>query len=345
MNPATIESVSQQAGVSKTTVSRYLNGKFEHMSAKTKARIKETIEALDYQPNLIARSLKLKKTGLIGVIVPDIINPVTVNLVKGVIDHCTQEGYQVVIASSDEQSDKEKEYVLSMLNRKVEGLIVNIADYNNYDLLKTLTERGEKIVLADRTICDSILDMVTTDNYNMTRTVVKALYEKGYEAVGFFSPELLKSNVRLTRYNAFLDESAGKLAYLLHNENEYKKAIQDFLSKTQGKKAAIFASTPMSLLNVVSGIHELNLKTPEDIGICGYDNLPWTKLVGGGISVVEQPLYEVGWESAKILIDRIKNGIDNPVKYVELKSKLILRNSTGDNVTVNQSWKEIIKND
>ncbi|MCL2216596.1 MAG: LacI family transcriptional regulator [Defluviitaleaceae bacterium] len=331
--PTTIEIVSQRAGVSKTTVSRYLNGKYEHMSEKTKQRVKDIIEELDYQPNFIARSLKSKKTGLIGVIVSDITNPMSVNLVKGVIDHCIQEGYQVVTASSDEQVSKEKEYVLSMLNRQVEGLVVNIVDYNDYELLKSLAERGEKIVLADRTICESHLDMVTTDNYDMTRTAIKAMYDQGFDIVGFFSSSLLKSNVRLTRYNAFLDESskyvpASKdLAYLLNNEAEYEPSLRDFLAKSRGKKAAIFASTPMALLNLVSAAHELGLQIPQDLGICGYDNLPWTKLMG--LSVVEQPFYEVGLESAKILIDRIKNGLpEGKPKYVELKSNLVLRSST-----------------
>jgi LacI family kdg operon repressor len=303
------------------------------MSEKTKERIKNVIEELDYRPNFIARSLKSKKTGLIGVIMSDITNPVSINLVKGVIDHCTKEGYQVVTASSNEDTVREKEYVLSMVDRQVEGLIVNIVDYQDYDLLKSLSERGIKIVLADRTVCDSHFDMVTTDNYDMTRATIKAMYERGFNTVGFFSSSLLKSNVRLSRYNAFLDESVNhvpkpdELVYLL-NDDEYKQSLDEFIQNSEGQRSAIFASTPMALLNVVSAMQELNMRIPEDLGVCGYDNLPWTKLVDGGITVVEQPFYEVGVESAKILIGKIRNGEGDSPKYVELKSKLILRNST-----------------
>jgi len=340
MDNATISIVSERAGVSKTTISRYLNGKYEHMSEKTKLRIKDIIEELDYRPNIVARSLKSKKTGLIGVIVSDITNPVTINLVKGIIDHCTKEGYQVLTASSDEKTTKEKEYILSMVDRQVEGLIVNIVDFNDYDLLESLTSKGVKIVLADRTISAPFLDMVTTDNYTMTRKAIRALYDKGFGIVGLFSSDLLKSNVRLARYNAFLEESLEyvqnphNLVYLFRGEkiDEYKCALKQFLAlaeQNKKQKPAIFASTPMALLNLLSASQELDLCVPKDLGICGYDNLHWTQLVGGGISVIEQPFYDVGVESAKILIGRVREDfLDNNPAYVELKSRLIFRNST-----------------
>jgi len=348
-NNITIDTVSEKAGVSKTTVSRYLNEKYEHMSEETKLRIKNVIEELEYRPNIVARNLKSKKTGLIGVILSDVANPVAVHLIKGVIDHCTQEGYQVVTASSDEKSSKEKEYILSMVDRQVEGLIVNTVDYNDYSLLKSLKSKGVSIVLADRTINENSLDMVTTDNYAITRTTIKTLYNMGFDVVALFSSNLLKSNVRLLRYNAFLDESKTyvpnpeKLAYILHEDvegqHQYKCALDDFVQKNIGKKMAVFASTPMALLNVLNAAHELKLIIPRDLGVCGYDNLNWTKLISGGISVVEQPFYEVGVESAKILIQRIRGEISETAKYIELKSRLILRNSTNMENMTNMIYK------
>ena len=332
----TIDYVSQLAGVSKTTVSRYLNQKYEHMSEKTKNKIKRVIDELEYRPSLIARNLKFQKTGLIGVIVSDVANPVTVFLIKGIIDHCTKEGYQVITASSDEKTDKEKEYALSMVDRQVEGLIVSIVDYNEYGVFETLKEKGMKIVLADRAINRPILDVVTTDNYKMTKIAIKSLYQMGFEVVALFSSDLLRSTVRLDRYNAFLNQSKShvpspnQLAYVFSEdrEEEYVKALADFIAKYPGRKIAAFASTPMALLNLIGAAYALSLSIPEDVGVCGYDNLHWTKLISGGISVVEQPFYEVGVESAKMLIQRIRGKAEDAPKYIELKSKLILRNST-----------------
>jgi len=332
----TIDVVSQMAGVSKTTVSRYLNQKYEHMSEKTKTKIKNVIEELDFRPNLIARNLKSQKTNLIGVIVSDITNPVTVRLIKGVIDQCTMEGYQVIIASSDEDVSKEKEYIYSMVDRQVEGLVINVVNYNELGALENLGEKGVKIVLADRTANKPIFDMVTTDNYEMTKDVINSLYNMGFEVVALFSSDLLRSNVRLARYSGFLNQSAAHvpapedLTYVFSedSEEEYKNALADFVDKHKGRRVAVFAATPMALLYVLGAANELGLQIPGDIGVCGYDNLHWTKLIGGGISVVEQPFYEVGVESAKMLMQRIRGEADNGPRYIELKSKLILRNST-----------------
>jgi len=332
----TIGKVSEVAGVSKTTVSRYINGMYEHMSEKTKNRIKAVIEELDYRPNSIARSLKSQKTGLIGVIVSDVTNPVMVQLIKGIIDYSTQEGYQVVTACSDEKPVKEREYILSMMDRQVEGLIVIIADFNEYNLLEDLKNKGTNIVLADRTIKKPVFDMVTTDNYAMTKHAIKAMYDMGFEAVGLFSSNLLRSTVRLARYNAFLTQSKehiqnpDELVYILQDslDEGFKSSLADFMHKCAGKRVAAFATTPMAMLNLLGAAYELGLHIPDDLGVCGYDNLHWSRLISGGISVIEQPFYEVGVESAKILIKRIREEIDDGPQYIELSSKLILRNST-----------------
>ena len=340
----TIDDVSKIAGVSKTTVSRYLNGKFEHMSDKTKDKVRKAIEELNFRPNLTARTLKSQKTNLIGVIVSDITNPVTIHLIKGVIDECAKEGYQVITACSDEDTEKEKEYAQAMIDRQVEGLVVGIVDYNEFSHLEQLKEMGAKIVLADRTIARPVLDMVTTDNYEMTKDAIKTLYGLGFERLALFSPDLLKSNVRFERYNAFLNQSKAfvddpnELVYRLSCPEDYVNALQDFVSSSGTKRIAAFALTPMALLNLLGAVHEMGLSIPNDIGICGYDNLPWTNLISGGISVVEQPFYEVGAESARLLIKRINGQEDNGPQYVVLKSKLVLRSSTRIKSTGGQKW-------
>jgi len=334
----TIDIVSKKAGVSKTTVSRYLNGKFEHMSKKTRDRIKGVIEELNYRPNAVARSLKSKRSGLIGVIVSDISNPISVSLIKGVIDYCTTEGFQVLTASSDECKKKEREYLLSMVDRQVEGIVVNVVDFKGSETLDSLMSQGVNIVLADRIVESGLFDTVTTDNYDATRSAIKFLYNEGFEVVGYFSSDLLLSSVRKIRLKAFMDESIDhgsdpeRLVYILpdDNEEECQRALVEFILQNRGKHLAVFASTPMALLSLLGAAQSLNLRVPRELGICGYDNLGWTKLIDGGISVVEQPFYDVGKESAKILINRIRNGMpeDEDKMYVELKSTLILRNST-----------------
>lgn len=333
----TINIVSEKANVSKTTISRYLNGKFDHMSEETRQRIKEVIEELEYRPNVIAQNLKSKKTGLIGVIVSDITNPFVSILIKGIIDVCTKEGYQVITASSDENVEKEISYIRSMVDRQVEGLIINTTG-DNESFLKDLKQKNIKMILADRPMKQCILDTVTTNNYDMTTEAVKVLYQSGFDKVAFFSNKLSNSNVRLVRYNAFIEESKKyikepeSLAYILNNNKdnlEYKQALIDLSYKNKNKKVVAFAVNGVVMLSLLNACKDLNIQIPNDLGVCGYDDLAWTKLVGNGISVVSQPSYDVGVKSAQILIGRIRNEIhQSSPMYVELASKLILRGST-----------------
>jgi LacI family kdg operon repressor len=327
--------VSERAGVSKTTISRYLNGRFEHMSEATRARIEAVVAEMGYRPNAVARSLKLKRTGLIGVIVPDVANPITVQLIKGVIDTCAAHGYQAVTACSGEEVKNEREYIFSMVDRQVEGLIVAPVDGTDCAHLPQLAGQGVKIVLADRGISKpeaaAVLDSVTTDNFAMTERTIGGLYDAGFSRVGLFSSDLLTSTVRRARHDAYIAQceahGAEPFVYLFpgDEQRDYGDALRDFLGKTAGEHAAVFAITPMSLLNLVGAAQEMGVAFPQQLGICGYDNLPWTRLLG--ITVVEQPFYEVGAESARILLSRI-DGEDCAPRHVELNSTLIVRKST-----------------
>jgi len=326
----TIADVSKVAGVSKTTISRYLNGKYQYMSLETKERIEQVIEDLNYRPNFLARNLKSKKSGLIGVIVSDIKNYVMPLLIEGIMSHFIPLGYQVIVSSSGENPKKEVEYVNSMIDRQVEGLIVNTSGSND-NFLKSQTI---PLVLADRTIIGNSIGTVTTNNNEITKETTKMLYEKGFTKVALFLKDVTKSDVRNKRYKAFLEEAQNKGLHSEHifsleeGAESYKKELLSLLNKKSVcEKLAIFAAEPVSLLHLLEAMQELNLEAPRDLGILGYDDLVWTRLIWGGISVVSQPFYEVGRESAKLLLDKI-NDEKNIVDYQELKSKLILRNST-----------------
>jgi len=334
----TIDFVSKKAGVSKTTVSRFLNGKFEHMSAKTREKVRKVIEDLDYTPNNAVRHIKPKQKGLIGVVVPDMTSPVYADFFKGVRHECESRGYQVVIASSEDNVEKESKTIQSLVDNNIGGLIVDIVDSDKHDKLSELTLQGVHVVLANSSIRSRNFDVVTTDNYNATRNAIKTLYDIGFEVVGYFSSDLQTSKTRLVRYNAFLDESEDRIlepksqAYFLpdNDDDDCKRALIEFILQNRGKHLAAFAATQPAFLSLMEAAQDLNLRIPRELGVCGFDNLYWTRLVEGGISVVEQPLYEVGQKSADILISRIESGIKEGEarQFVELKSKLIQRNTT-----------------
>lgn len=330
----TIDMVASKSEVSKTTISRFLNGKYEYMSEETKKRIQHVVDELNYRPNNFARSLKSNKSGLIGVVVADITSPFSSILVKGIGDFCNERGYQIITTNTDEDPSKEREYLESLVGGEmVEGLIVNTTGKND-DLLSQLGSQGTPIVLADRAMEHLEFDTITNNNYGMTRDTLNHMTESGFEKVAFFTQAMGANSSRRIRHEAYLDfyeYEPGDAPYVYeidtNNARAVIESIQAFIGQTQGRTRAIFAVNGVVLLAVVRGIVELGLKMPDDIGVCGYDDWEWATLVPPGISAIEQPSYQVGLEAAKRVIARIK-GSKAKAKVIELPSKLHVRGST-----------------
>ena len=172
---ATIKEVAEKAKVSKTTISRYLNGKYEYMSVETKERIEKVIDELNYRPSNIARSLKAKNSNVIGCIIADIGSPFSSIVVKGINDVCNKAGYHVLFANTDNDPENEIKSIQSLMDNKVDGLIINTAGHNDEYLLE-LKKNGLNIVLADRCLEDrKLMDTVATDNYDATYRCIEFL--------------------------------------------------------------------------------------------------------------------------------------------------------------------------
>lgn len=155
----TIVDVAELAGVSKTTISRYLNGKYEYMSEQSRARIAEVIEELGYRPSLLARSLKSQYRYVLGVVAADITDPYCAKLLKGIAERCSQCGYRILFGDSAGDSSKEQEYIQDMLDQSVDGILLDPIDRKTA-LLWELGDNEGKLVVMDRTdSAESIVEM------------------------------------------------------------------------------------------------------------------------------------------------------------------------------------------
>lgn len=200
----TINDIATQAGTSKTTVSFYLNGKFDKMSPDTRRRIEQVINETKYSPSIMARSLKSKKSNLIGVVVADITNPFSNIIVKGIDDIAIKEGYQILVGSSNFEYTNEKKYIDRMLDMGVDGFIIQpTLKFNK--LINKIQDRGKKLVFLDSVIKDFKGRWVKTNNYDITSEATKTLFNEGYEEFIFVTedPELLMA--RMERKNGFED--------------------------------------------------------------------------------------------------------------------------------------------
>ena len=330
----TIVDVAERAGVSKTTISRYLNGKFEFMSAESRNKIAQVIEELNYRPNNLARSLKSKKSRIIGVVVSDISSPFSSILLKGISDCCDRYGYGVMITSTDDDPRKEREYILSMIDQRVEGLIINTTGENNA-FLESMAKSGIPIILADRPIESKSFDIVRTADMDITIEAIEYLKKCGYTRVGFFSEPLKKNGTRNWRYNAYEKACLDVLeiepqAYIIEvKQEEYvENLVKQFLETNGAEKKAIYTANGVTMLHVVKALQRMQLKFPEDIGIFGFDNWDWTELVDRGITVISQPSYKVGKECVKRLMFRLHRNKNAATRLIELDCQLVIRNST-----------------
>lgn len=333
----TIKMVASAADVSTTTISRYLNQKYEYMSEETRKRIEKTISELGYRPSSIARSLKSKRTGLIGMVVADITSTYSSVLVKAINDVCQASDYQLIVSNSDSNMAREREYINSLIDRQVEGLVINTVN-GNKEFLREVAETGIPMVAVDRTLDEPIIDMVTTDNEKATQEMVSHAYAAGFDRVVFFTKRMNNSS-RLRRYDAFMEisktylDNTDNLVYLVDKEEEttggYQRALEQCLLEHQGLKLCIFTVNGVVMTNMLREISAKGMKIPEDIGICGYDDKDFTEIIGTGISAIATPSYEMGYEAGKLLVKRIHSGkaVTDP-KYIELPSILKFRGST-----------------
>lgn len=330
----TIVDVAEKAGVSKTTISRYLNGKFEFMSAESRDKIAQVIKELNYRPNNLARSLKSQRSRIIGVVVSDIGSPFASILLKGISDCCDRYGYGVMITSTDDDPRKEREYIMSMIDQRVEGLIINTTGENN-KFLEKMSQTGIPIILADRPIDLNLFDTVRTADIDGTIKAIEHLKERGFTKVGFFSEPLGNIGTRIWRYGAYERACREVLkispqSYILESKTEefVEHLVERFIIANGSEKKAIYSTNGVTTLHVVKAMRRLNLKFPDDIGICGIDNWDWTELVGNGITVISQPSYKVGRECVKRLMFRLHRNRNATPRLIELDCELVIRGST-----------------
>ncbi|WP_164919112.1 MULTISPECIES: LacI family DNA-binding transcriptional regulator [Acutalibacteraceae] len=333
----TIDLVAQTARVSKTTVSRFLNGKFDSMSAETRDRIQKVIEDLEYHPSRIARSLKASSRQTIGCVIADVGSPFSSILLKGINDICSSSGYQVLFSDSNNRPKREIDCIQKLLEHQVDGLILNTTGGND-GYLAELSQRGVPIVLADRSIEPrDVISTVTTDNYRSAYACIKHLFENGYRKIAFFTQGNGTVSPRVIRYRAYLDamrelyrEDGGPSSYVI-DENDIKSctdSLADFIGRHPAERCAVFAVNGVTSLAVLQAARQGGYPIGEGLGLCGFDDWGWASLVPPGITTITQDSYGVGTRSAKLLLRRLRGKSQARPQYIELPNHLNIRGST-----------------
>lgn len=334
--PVTIKDIAQKVGVSETTISRYLNKKYEYMSEKTRDKITEAIKELDYRPNQMARSLKSQKSRMIGAVIADIENPFSSLIIKGLSDQCEEMGYTLLIAISDDSAVNERKQIEKFLDNQVDGLVINTAG-DNEDYLLEINASGLPLILLDRGVFGNKIDTVTTDNNGAVQTMMRYLIDSGFQSVGFFSDKL-SNTVRQDRVKSF--------EAVLANQNEQSVQGKVFL-ETSGEEShvlatlqefgkypsprVIFGANSLITLKILEVMKKHSYVVNQDFSICGFDDLAWAKVITPSLTTIHQDSYALGAEAINQLVLKIANKNEprsNDAKMTIFPATLKIREST-----------------
>ncbi|WP_238900387.1 LacI family DNA-binding transcriptional regulator [Clostridium sp. YIM B02500] len=336
----TIKEVAERANVSKSTVSQFLNERFEYMSDDTKKKIEIAIEELDYQPNQLARSLKQKRTNVIGIVASTIRSRFTIEIVRAVEDVCQKKGIQVLICNTDDNPEKEKYCVDSMISRQVDGLIV-FPTRHNIELYQNIVSRNYPLVLIDRRIKEINASTVVLDNLLASKKAVDLLVENGHKKIGILSFPVQNNSIsnRVDRIKGY--RNALRSHGISVNKNFIKSGPLDKISgmiqsllNGKDKPTAVIASNDMILEKLLIYVKENGISIPDELSVIGIDDVSFASFYQPSITTIAQPAYDMGKECAKLLFDQIEynngNLTSNNICNIKFEPILLERESVSD---------------
>jgi LacI family transcriptional regulator len=326
----TVRDVAHAAGVSQATAARALGG-YGYASGEARERVLESARALGYTPNAVARALVSNATMTVGVVVGDIDNPFFATAARGLTDVFDGHGYTVLLANADEDHEREERVLDALRSRRVDGLVVVPAPGAR---LHDLVDTGLPLVQLDRAVRGLAADAVLAENTEGAERAVRHLIALGHHRIGIVSDtdEISSSAERLAGYREAL-RSAGidpapELVAIGGSTQEGAHAAALELLDRPDRPTAVFSANNFMTHGVLRAAAELGLSIPGDVALVGFDDLDWTTLINPPLTVVSQPVSELGRLAAERLLARIA-GDDSPARSLRLPTRLIVRGSCG----------------
>lgn len=313
MKKLTIEDVAQKAGVSKSTVSQFLNKRFKYMSEATKNRIEGVIEELNYQPNGLARSLKQNRTHMVGIIVANIDYSLSIQCIRAIENELQRHGIQVIICNSDENADKENTYVETLVARQVDGLIIFPAG-NDPAAYTRLLEVDYPLVLMDRLVEGVTTRSLLLDNEMAVKTAVKELTRHGHQDIAILSLPLGEHAItprkeRMSGYKKAMEEAGVPLndLYMRSVSREEISAALDELLGLPQPPTALLAANDLVLGEILKYANRHSIAIPDQLSVIGIDDAEFARIYNPAITTIRQPAYEMGMQAAKIMLSLIED--------------------------------------
>ena len=328
-----IYEIAKKLSISHMTVSRAFN-KPELVSKKTREKIFQIADDLNYRPSMIARSMRTRKTNYIGLILPDIINPFFPEIVRGVEDYARKNHHNIILVNTDNDYDIQNSSLDMFINRGIDGIIISGIAGGKKDTLfiSKIISKKIPVVLIDRYIPELNISHVITDNFKTAYDATKYLISLGHSKIGVISsPQKIK---------IFQDRLKGYKSALVDNNINFKEdlvaegeeSMQSGFITTKGlfnkgnNFTAIFAMCDFMAFGAYQYCRENKIIIPDDISIISIDDIYTSSLLTPPLTTMAQKKYDMGFIATKIIIDSIKRN-KMPNKQVILEAELIERNS------------------
>ncbi len=329
----TLEDVASLAGVSTATVSNLINGT-KFVGDKTKAKINQAIEKLDYIPNSLAKSLKISDSKLIGLLISDFANPFFPPVVRGIEEQLAKNGYNLLLSDTNSDTEKEKKNLRVLLGRRIDGLLVSLAgsEEEHFHDIYTPTVFFNRVPVSEK-FCK-----VQVKNFKATYIGTQHLIGHGYKRIAMIAgPQHLNvGKDRLDGYKqALLDQGmeadpAYQRVCKLTVANGYAQ-MKSLMEMEVPPEAVITGNNALSL-GAFSFLKEAQYKIPSDIAFLGYDETDWATIVDPPITVIRYPMYEMGESIATMILDRVHDKNPNTIKSLSFEPELVIRQSCGCNL-------------
>lgn len=326
---ATVKDVAKLAGVSTATVSRVINND-PRISEKTRKKVLKCIDKLGYRINNIARSLKTNRTYSIGFICPELANNFFMSVAKGVEDELRKQGYSVMVCNSNESVEEEKERFKLLAEKCVDGMIVIPASNEgmHFNLFK---ESQIPVVLVDRLVDGFSADAVLVDNINGCYSAVEHLINKGYRRIGFIGGDMRLTSAKeryegysraLGDYHIPLESGIIKFGDF-HAQSGYEMMKE--LMESGNPPEYIFISNYFMHIGATKYLMEQQREIKNKVSIASFDDMELTSILGFCDVIVDQPISEIGYKAAELLMERINGGDSVFPQIVRLKTNLITK--------------------
>ncbi|MBK6326995.1 MAG: LacI family DNA-binding transcriptional regulator [Chloroflexi bacterium] len=343
----TIRDVAKQAGVAPMTVSRVINNS-GYVSEDTRTRVEEAISRLGYVPNMLGPSLRFNQTNTLALVLTDITNPFWTTVARGVEDAAQEAGYSVILCNTDESEAKQDQYLTMLLKRRIDGILL-VPSTSTSNVVQTIKNQGVKVVVLDREVNDTEVDVVEGDSVGGAYQLTRYLIELGHQHIAILSgpQNVSTSSQRVAGFCRAIEE-----ANLSHNTaNIYWGEFSQTLGHEMVRRALQSTPRPTAFLAVnnfiangaLQALREMNIRVPEDVSVVSFDDIPVSINPMPFLTVAAQPAYEMGYQATQLLVARLVNAGPETVQKIILPVEILIRQSSGEppQGPGNESWNTV----